>query len=189
MANDLFGETGGATFSACVECGWTGGENRCATCKDRAYRYHLWRLVNDHGKGQVVFLMLNPSTATDVEDDPTITRCIGFARAWGYKRLDVVNMFGLRSTDPMKLLDVADPIGPLNDNAIYNIASLHDTGVVICAWGSHNGRVRKLVKGRVDAIRRLIPVEKMKCLRISKETKQPWHPLYLPADLRPVAFS
>jgi hypothetical protein len=59
--------------------------------------------------------MLNPSTADGKEDDPTIRRCIGFAKSWGNGSLEVVNLFGFRATDPKELLEVKDPIGPENN--------------------------------------------------------------------------
>jgi len=79
------------------------------------YRYVLWRDTGT-GEGSVVFIMLNPSTADATTDDPTIRRCLGFARHWGYRTLVVVNLFALRATNPRMLLTHTQRIGRLNDD-------------------------------------------------------------------------
>jgi hypothetical protein len=83
----------------------------------RRYRY---RLIHDWtgSPERVAFIMLNPSTADERTLDPTIRRCIGFAKAWGFGGIDVVNLFAWRTTDPAALARVADPIGPRNDGMI-----------------------------------------------------------------------
>ena len=78
---------------------------------DRRYRYLLIRRVGT-SQSRVLFIMLNPSAADEVRDDPTIRRCIGFARDWGFGLLEVVNLFALMSTNPKTLLDAEDPVGP-----------------------------------------------------------------------------
>jgi hypothetical protein len=81
--------------------------SRCGRC-----RWWLRRTDPRGGSGRVVaFLMLNPSTADAQRDDPTIRRCLGFARAWGYSVLEVRNLFAWRATDPRELLTAADPVG------------------------------------------------------------------------------
>ena len=102
--------------------------------QDRRYRYLLRRRVGD-SSGRVLFIMLNPSRADETRNDPTIRRCIGFARSWGYGRLEVVNLFALMSTDPKALLKADDPIGPDNDAAIQAALKVADT--VVLAWGNH----------------------------------------------------
>lgn len=157
----------GATFS---DCG--------------LYRYLLWRRWN--GQLPVVnFLMLNPSTATDVVSDPTVTRCIKRAKSWGYGGVIVTNIFALRSTDPQGLRQVDDPVGPRNDQAIYDAAS--EAHIVICAWGEHG-----LYRGRATDVWGIIAAperlgKKLRCLRRNK-SGQPAHPLYLPYHLRPTPF-
>ncbi len=94
-----------------------------------------------------LFLMLNPSTATATLDDPTIRRCMGFARAWGFTDLQVCNLFAFRATDPAELTAVTiDPIGPLNNQAIVGLAS--DADRIVCAWGTKGA-----IRGRDRAVR------------------------------------
>lgn len=96
------------------------------------YRYRLWR---DWTAGRRLrFFMLNPSTAGATDDDPTIRKCIGFARRLSWGGIDVINLFALRSTDPKALPFHPNPIGPDNDAAIAE--SLSGAGLVICAWGN-----------------------------------------------------
>ena len=143
------------------------------------YRYHL-RRVWDLDLPRVAFIMLNPSTADDKEDDPTIRRCIAFARAWGYGGLDVVNLFAYRATDPRELKKASSPIGPDNDGNLLAVARHADK--VICAWGAHGdlfGRSWRVIeKLRKEGISPL-------CLEKTKKGL-PKHPLYLKADLMPI---
>src|SRR5947209_16246810 len=97
------------------------------------YRYSLWRQWSTDCP-PVAFIMLNPSTADDRKDDPTIRRCIGFARAWGFGALEVVNLFAYRATDWSKLLEVDDPVGPENDD--YIVQAVERCPCVVAAWGT-----------------------------------------------------
>lgn len=144
------------------------------------YRYWLTR-VWDEALPQVCWVMLNPSTADATEDDPTVRRCLGFARSWGCGGIAVVNLFAFRATDPRALRRAKAPVGPENDR---HIAEQAEGRRVVAAWGTggnYLGRDREVltllrVLGR--------PVE---CLRLSAGG-HPCHPLYLPASLRPVAW-
>ena len=102
--------------------------------EDRRYRYLLRRRLSESRK-RVLFIMLNPSRADEERNDPTIRRCIGFARSWGFGLLDVVNLFALASTDPLALLNAEDPIGKYNDAAIC--AALEVADMAVLAWGNH----------------------------------------------------
>ena len=101
---------------------------------DRRYRYLLRRRVGESDR-QVLFVMLNPSKADEERNDPTIRRCIGFAREWGFGNLEVVNLFALMSTNPEVLLKTENPIGPDNDATIGAALEVADT--VVLAWGNH----------------------------------------------------
>ncbi len=147
----------------------------------RRYRYRLWRTW-DVAAPRVLFVLLNPSTADEQVNDPTIRRCIGFARRWGFGGVEIVNIFAYRSTDPAALRAIADPIGPRNDHHIK--AARRKASRCIAAWGnqgSYLGRSAHVLR----ALRRQGEVE---CLC---ETKigQPGHPLYISSKALPRPFS
>ena len=145
--------------------------------KDRIYRYALWRVWDDT-LPKVLFIGLNPSTADEIKDDPTIRRCIGYAKSWGYGGYIMGNIFGYRSTDPKKLRCIDDPIGPDNN---YWLKKLHkEASLTIGAWGNH-GKLLNRGDEIIDLINNLY------CLKITKEG-HPSHPLYLPARLMPIIF-
>lgn len=137
------------------------------------YRYALWRIW-DEGRPVVLFVCLNPSTADEARDDPTVRRCIGYARAWGFGGLRLVNLFALRATDPAALRRADDPAGPENDRWIARMAE--GARLVVLAWGNEG-------RGRGPAVRALLPDPHG--LRLTR-SGQPAHPLYLPASLVPV---
>lgn len=145
------------------------------------YRYRLWRRWND--RPVCCFVMLNPSTANAEQDDPTIRRCIGYARGWGFGGLDVVNLFAFRATDPASLLAAHDPIDPENDRHLREAA--WDAGAVVCAWGAY-GRYL----GRSEAVCEMLDAAGIP-LRALKVTRggEPGHPLYLRNDARLVPYS
>ena len=142
----------------------------------RRYRYTLGRRW-DSGKS-VMFVGLNPSTADETLDDPTIRRCIGYAKAWGYNGLLMTNIFAYRSTDPKGLLTIEDPVGPGNDEALLRCFS--EVDLAIAAWGVH-GTLAK----RNEKVRELLTP--LYYLRLTKEG-HPGHPLYLPKTLTPIAW-
>lgn len=140
------------------------------------YRYTLDRprgiLVSPATRATAVFCMLNPSTADDENDDPTIRRCRGFMERWGSAGLLVVNLYALRSTDPRALWEHADPVGPENDHWLHRAAG--EGGEVVCAWGANAkpDRVRIAVALFRAAGARLL------CLGTTKDG-HPRHPLYV----------
>ncbi len=142
----------GATFSDC-----------------RTWRYQLWRIWEPE-KPSILFIGLNPSTADETQDDPTIRKCIGFAKRWGYGSYLMANLFGFRSTDPAGLKTIDDPVGPGNNAAIKNFIRAAKT--VVAAWGCHKG-----IKSRADEVLAMIPDPQ--CIRIT-EGGYPGHPLYIP---------
>jgi hypothetical protein len=152
-----------------------------------AYRYRLTR-VWDANLAWVGFVMLNPSTADADVDDPTIRRCMGYARAWGFGGLAVANVCGLRATDPKALLANPDPRGPENDEALRWLAL--SCSRVVVAWGTFVERLRGRPHARALSVLRETRgtgCEPMMALRVTKGG-HPSHPLYLPADIEPVAY-
>lgn len=154
-----------------------------STCE--TYRYALWRdwsgLFDD--KGRVCWIMLNPSTADAEEDDPTIRRCMGFAKSWGYSGIIVCNLFAYRATKPADMLYTDDPVGPHNDEEIGQILDSSLTDIVVCAWGQNAPLDRETEV--LDIIERHGKVPH--ALRLTKG-HAPAHPLYLPGDLVPAPF-
>jgi hypothetical protein len=139
------------------------------------YRYLLTRTW-DANRSPACWVMLNPSTADATQDDPTIRRCVGFARDWGCGGIVVVNLFAFRATDPAALRTAPDPIGPDNDNHIRRAVTIGGA-TVVCAWGAHGtllGRGRSVA----DLIRSLGVVPQ--CLGTTRDG-QPRHPLYVPS--------
>ena len=144
------------------------------------YRYRLWRWWA-HGPA-MGFVMLNPSTADGEVDDPTIRRCIGFAKREGFGGIMVVNLFAFRATDPGDLLLNS----PLNDPrarefAEAEIRACAENGCVVAAWGAHPATVNR--SEGVHSIRRVKEWAgpSLKCLGVTK-SGAPRHPLYLPND-------
>lgn len=161
-----------------------GVESTATFSQGRTYRYALTRGW-DAARPLAVFIMLNPSTADALADDPTIRRCISFAQSWTAGGLLVLNLFGLRATDPKVLRRHPDPVGPDNDLVIADrLSGAEPVGPVICAWGSHAGvaeradRVLALLRNR--AIRPL-------CLGTTK-AGHPRHPLYVRGDTAAVEY-
>ncbi|WP_127110724.1 DUF1643 domain-containing protein [Pararhodobacter zhoushanensis] len=104
------------------------------------FRYTLTRTWESQGR-RVLFVMLNPSTATEVQNDPTVERCERRARALGFGAFRVCNIFAYRATDPKVMRAQDDPIGPGNDAAIAESAAWADT--VVCAWGTHGAHLAR----------------------------------------------
>jgi hypothetical protein len=144
------------------------------------YRYSLWREWCPDSP-PVAFIMLNPSTADDRKDDPTIRRCIGFAHTWGFGALEVVNLFAYRATDSRKLLGVDDPVGPENDE--YIMQAVERCSYVVVAWGTKG----LLLDRNRQVIRLLAGLRHVGCLGVTKDG-HPRHPLYVRGNTKVVAF-
>lgn len=141
---------------------------RFSPCKE--YRYSLSRTW-DRSLPRILFIGLNPSTADDKSDDPTVRRCIGFAKKWGFGGLILVNLFAYRTTDPSGLTEVDEPVGRDNDRWI----AVEQTRVdrVVAAWGNAGSLL-----GRDEIV--LNCLNRVHCLGVTK-TGYPRHPLYLSA--------
>lgn len=151
----------------------------------RRYRYRLTRWLNINAP-LCTFVMLNPSTATEEQDDPTIRRCIGFARHFGCGRLIVANIFAWRATKPEDMKAAADPIGPENDAHLERIAreTAESGGKLICAWGAH-GKFKDRDRA-VMAMLATLPIEPMSLGETAAYF--PRHPLYLRGDCKPLPY-
>lgn len=150
---------------------------RATISEDNRYRYRLTRIW-EAGKPPLSFVMLNPSTADDRVDDPTIRRCMGFAKREGCGGIIVVNLYGLRATDPAELTKAGDPYGPKNADALLAVldeAAIYDTPVV-CAWGTKAG----FAAARFRTSAKATPA-RLVCLGRTKDG-HPRHPLYVRGD-------
>lgn len=145
---------------------------------DGLYRYSLSR-VWDRSLSPVNFVMLNPSVASATVDDPTVRRCIGFARSWGHGAIVVTNLFAYRATDPKELRKARDPIGP--DWEYHVEFAARNAELVVAAWGNHGSYRDRSAFVRRQFREWSIPLHVLKLSR----TFEPAHPLYLPGDLRP----
>lgn len=144
-----------------------------------AFRYWLSRKW-DRGTESLLWIMLNPSTADATLDDPTIRRCMVFARREGFGGIDVVNLYAYRATDPMELRGAPDPIGPANDDTLLGAIGWHETAVA--AWGEHPSR-EPAGRARVETVVRIAAAagRRLMCLGTTK-SGAPRHPLYVRAD-------
>ncbi len=145
------------------------------------YRYSLMRRW-DQGS-PLRFVMLNPSTADATVDDPTIRRCMGFARREGCAALIVVNLYAYRSTDPKALLTCTDPVGPVNDEILWAhlISARAGQTPVVAAWGVN------AEPGRAADVVALVPGVDWRCLGMTKRAA-PRHPLYVRGDQPLVSY-
>lgn len=162
---------------------WVRGH--CEFSKGRRHRYTLSRSLADVSlfesrPKRVLFLMLNPSTANETANDPTVERCCRFGLRWGYDMLAVANLFSFRSTDPRVLRSTPDAEGdPENAETIVRLAkSAH---LVIAAWGVHGA-----LRGRASFVANLLEREGVELhhLGLTKDG-HPRHPLYLRGDTVP----
>lgn len=153
-------------------------KNTAKLSRCRNYRYALWRTWDD-SKPYVMFVGLNPSTADENTDDPTLIRCMNFAKSWGYGGVCMANLFAFRATDPNDMKAADKPVGRLNNKWLKELAS--QAGIVIAAWGNDGiylGRSKKVVNMLAD----------LHCLKINK-SGEPAHPLYQKADQKPIPMS
>ena len=148
----------------------------------RTYRFALTRTWDPAG-ARVNFLMLNPSTADALVLDPTVRRCVGFARSWGFGSLEVTNLFAYRATDPTVLVARDEPVGDGNDRSILDAALAADR--VVVAWG-----VRGSHRRRGDEVADLLAGQGVHpvALRVTRGG-HPAHPLYIRRDTVPLPWS
>ncbi len=148
---------------------------KLSRCKN--YRYVLSR-VWDESLPYVNFIGLNPSIADAHIDDPTLRRCMAFARDWDYGGVYTTNLFAWRATDPAVMKQADDPIGPQNNRWIRKTAN--DAGIIIAAWGNH-GSYRNRAAQVIDFLPNVF------CLKVTSK-QQPAHPLYMPKTQTPSPY-
>ena len=145
--------------------------------EDRKYRYQLRRSWNSE-LANLLFIGLNPSTADEHHDDPTLRRLIGFAKGWGYGSLTLCNLYAYCTPSPKKLFEIKDPIGLKNDQWIIKSSTLAEQ--VVLVYGNHGKtgfRDKEVLK----------LVSKPYCVAISK-LSMPKHPLYLKYTKAPIPY-
>lgn len=145
------------------------------------YRYQLWRIW-DPNRPLVLFVMLNPSTADHTKDDPTIRRCTGFAKSWGYGGFYVGNLFAYRSTDPKQLYNAHFPIGDDNYTHLQEMSLKCDK--IVLAYGNSHLVKQLITAGHRDCFKEW----ELFCIDQSADGT-PKHPLYLPKHLTPKPIS
>lgn len=164
---------------------------------DECYRYQLWRTW-DRNVAPVVFVMLNPSTADATDNDPTIVRCVNFAKAWRAGGIVVVNLFAFRTPYPASLMIARDRgvdiVGPGNDETLRIVFERYQSAP-ICAWGKPSQhRLRQWVAERADKLTSqydLLGDRLDRPLRCLGTTVDGWprHPLMLLANTKPQVWS
>ena len=162
---------------------WADQDSRSGAAFSRCRRWRtlLWRRW-DEARPAANFLMLNPSTADEVQLDPSCTRARNYAERWGYGALLVTNLFAFRETNPEKMKAARDPVGRGNDAAILRAA--REAEIVVCAWGNHGAH-----GDRSRQVLRLLRAAGIKLFLLRKNLSgEPAPPLYLPGSLDPVRW-
>jgi len=149
-------------------------KNTAHLSKCRRYRYALWRSWQ-LDKPIVMFIGLNPSTADENANDPTLTRCISYAKSWGFGGIIMTNLFAYRATDPKDMKQARDPIGKRNNYWLKRLAK--ESELVVAAWGNHGQFLQ-----RSKAIKKMI--SGLYYLKLN-QCGEPAHPLYQKLDLKP----
>lgn len=159
-------------------------ESKASFSEDRRYRFTLYRRWTELGQGpvrhqEILFICLNPSTADEAYNDPTVWRCVNFARDWGYRGVWIGNLFALRATDPSELYEAYEPVGMANDLVLRQMAQR--CSKVVYAWGNHG---QLLNRGRqvVDMI------GSGWCFGVNK-SGEPKHPLYQPRNAKLIHYN
>lgn len=141
---------------------------------DRKYRYCLTREW-DSSKPNLVYILLNPSTADETINDPTISRCIDIAKYNGFGSIKVMNLFAYRATQPPDMKCQCDPVGPENDK--YLLEETKDS-IILLAWGNHGNFMN-----RSAAVVTLLQDKELFCLAKNK-SGEPKHPLYIKTETK-----
>lgn len=146
------------------------------------YRYTLHRQWEFSPTAKLVVIGLNPSTANDVQNDPTIRRLIGFAKRWGCGSLTMLNLFGYRATDPKQMKIQTKPVGEHNDAHIAK--EVAGAAIVLAAWGTHG-----LHRGRALEVRKLMRDLQIPLVALAiNRDGSPKHPLYVHSTTCPQPY-
>jgi hypothetical protein len=152
--------------------------------EDGKYRYVLrrqWSMCDATQFFTPVFICLNPSTADESVDDPTVRRCVGFAKAWGWCEVTILNLFALRCTDPRGLVGHPDPRGPENEKHLLEFGKFNQA---IACWG-----VGGALMGEGKRVSQMLAFHGCELLHLGlTKDGYPRHPLYLPSSARPVSW-
>ena len=132
-------------------------ESNAVFSTDRTHRYALWRIWNN-SLPKALFIGLNPSTADEIKDDPTIRRCMRYCKDWGYGGYIMGNIFAYRTTDPKNIKSAQDPIGPKNDEWLLRLHK--QATITIGAWGNYG---RFMNRGK--EVNKIIP--NLMCLKVT----------------------
>ncbi|MFT4716891.1 MAG: hypothetical protein ACI932_002079 [Paracoccaceae bacterium] len=147
-----------------------------------SYRYSLTRVWDDTSK-RVLFVMLNPSTATEIQNDPTVERCERRARTLGFGGFRVCNIFAWRATDPRNMRVQDDPVGPQNDAVILEGCNWADA--IVCAWGTHGEH-----RARGPEVERLMRETNLPLMHLGlSKARHPKHPLYIAYAVKPAVWT
>ncbi len=149
----------------------------------RTWLERRWDALPIGAGRHAAFIGMNPSTADEAVDDPTVQGCMARARAWGYGAAVMLNAFAYRATDKLRLLEVDDPIGPNNDADILRLSTA--AGVVVVAWGQPPKALRTRGPALAGMLRGagIVP----KCFAINADGS-PKHPLYVRRDAKLIPF-
>lgn len=152
-------------------------ESRAVYSRCENYRYLLERTWSDETPSRIfVTIGLNPSTATHVVSDPTITRLLNRAKEEGFHSLLMLNIFAFRATEPKDMRAQKDPIGTFNNHYLRSVCEMGET--ILCAWGTHGNFLNR----QEQVMELLAPFTcKLKCLKMTKNGF-PGHPLYVPSS-------
>jgi len=147
----------------------------------RLYRYALWRIW-DESLPTVMWIGLNPSTADETVDDPTIRRCKAFSADWGYGGMYMLNLFAFRATDPRVMRTQEFPIGQENYRFLQEYHDKAD--LTVAAWGIHGKFLDQDI-----AVAKMLTEEStgLVCLGTTKDG-HPKHPLYVAGSTQRVRY-
>lgn len=157
------------------------------TYTENNHRYTLYRDWLG-SRGRVNWIMLNPSVADDRLNDPTVRRCAGFAKRWGYSGISITNLFAYRATNPNDLKRLLGKVGGFR-LAIGERSTEHldreakNSVLIVCAWGDNCD----FMPERVSDVLYLLKPYDLYCIRLTK-SGNPVHPVREPYTDAPVLF-